>query len=219
MLFWQNYMPTPMAPVPVFLSHEELWKKFLKGDQEAYGLIYRDFYKELYTYGQRILQHPDDTKNLIHELFLHLWESRSQLSQVESVKAYLLVAMRRRTFRSLELKRRFVLVPTEDEVEYDGFTFSPHDFDLPQDQDQARKEQLVKAVNSLTQRQREIIYLRYYQNLSIPEIADALSLNYQSVSNHLQRAFQAIRSNPVMRVLVTVASIAVILSMTIPLHF
>jgi RNA polymerase sigma factor (sigma-70 family) len=206
-----------MSPIPLFGSNEELWKKFLEGDRDSFSLIYRTYYRDLYTYGQRILRHPDDTKNLIHELFLHLWENRSQLSPVDSVKSYLLVAMRRRVFRSLELKRKFLLKPIDGENEYDGFVFFLNDFDMPEDQDQIKNEQLLQAINSLTQRQREIVYLRYYQDLSITEIADALSLNYQSVSNHLQRAFQAIRTNPILRILVTLSSIAGILGLSLPL--
>ena len=47
---------------------------------------------------------------------------------------------------------------------------------------------------SLPAREREALYLRYYEGLSIPEIADVMNVNRQSVSNFLQKALSKMRS-------------------------
>ncbi len=43
-------------------------------------------------------------------------------------------------------------------------------------------------MSSLTTRQREIVYYRYIKDMSIDEISKITDMNYQSVSNSIQRA-------------------------------
>lgn len=47
----------------------------------------------------------------------------------------------------------------------------------------------------MPKRQREVIYLQYYQNLTRDEIAKIMDINQQSVSNLLQAAFKSFREN------------------------
>ncbi len=74
------------------------------------------------------------------------------------------------------------------------------------EREEAVKAQLVQSINTLPERLREIIYLRYYQDLSIGEIAEALSLNYQSVANSLQRAYRSLREEKGLRMLLLAGS-------------
>ena len=58
---------------------------------------------------------------------------------------------------------------------------------------QKQKEVLLAALDELSPRQREIIYLRFYQNLSYEEIADIMDLNYQTSRNLLYKAIRSLR--------------------------
>ncbi|SDL54696.1 RNA polymerase sigma factor, sigma-70 family [Catalinimonas alkaloidigena] len=191
-------------------SPEALWMTFLAGDEVAFTSLYRAFYRDLFKYGCRLLHDDDQAQNLIHELFLDLWDKRAQLSSVHSVRAYLLVAYRHRILRFLDTARRYPLKSLNEVTALPqlGFTFSPEDFLIDEEHDQAKKERLVQAINQLTDRQREIIYLRYYRDLSLPEIAEALSINYQSVANHLQRAFAVLRQDKALRIALELSSLA-----------
>src|SRR5690606_31778216 len=54
--------------------------------------------------------------------------------------------------------------------------------------------QLQAQLAALPRREREAIYLRYYENLEVHEIAEIMAINRQSVSNFLQKALTRIRS-------------------------
>ncbi len=75
----------------------------------------------------------------------------------------------------------------------DAYIYSIEDIMI---QEQAQEEDIVrirKAMEDLPPRQREIIYLRYYSELSLADIAQVMSLTYQSVRNLLHKAFIRIR--------------------------
>jgi RNA polymerase sigma factor (sigma-70 family) len=53
---------------------------------------------------------------------------------------------------------------------------------------------LLAAVHRLPQRQREVVVLRYYSDLSERQIADALDISPGSVKAHAHRALTTLRS-------------------------
>lgn len=66
---------------------------------------------------------------------------------------------------------------------------------IAEEASEGTRKYLARLLNSLTGRQKEIVYLRYYEDLSYQEISELLSINFQSVANHLQRAFETLRKN------------------------
>ena len=74
-------------------------------------------------------------------------------------------------------------------------TFSIQDQWVESETEQHRLDQLNFMMNMLPARQKEVLYLKFYQNLSNQEIAELLKVQYQSVSNLLQRALAFLRTH------------------------
>ena len=55
------------------------------------------------------------------------------------------------------------------------------------------KQELITTLNQLTTKQRELVFLRFYQELSYKQIAELLSVNEQSVKNSMQRIIKKMR--------------------------
>jgi len=53
---------------------------------------------------------------------------------------------------------------------------------------------VVDALSRLTNRQKEIIYLKYYQNLSYEEVSEIMNINYQVARNLLYQAIKSLKS-------------------------
>jgi RNA polymerase sigma-70 factor (sigma-E family) len=60
--------------------------------------------------------------------------------------------------------------------------------------DTARRTAVLQAMQQLPQRQREVLALRYYLELSEAEIADALGISQGAVKSHASRGATALRS-------------------------
>src|SRR5690625_5658543 len=57
-----------------------------------------------------------------------------------------------------------------------------------------QKEELQKALNQLSNQQKEVLYLHYFNGMSYGEIEEILNINRQSVRNHMYRAMTYLRT-------------------------
>lgn len=177
-----------------YTSHEnQLWKSFLNGDIKAWEQIFKLFYKDLYGYGIKLSTRPELTKDCIQELFVVLWDRREHLNEVESVKAYLLASLRRSLLKKMKKKRRHYVewngeVHTSVEIQ-----FSPEDIIIRDEIKADKRNALYKALDLLPDRQKEVLYLKYFNGMSYDEIEEILSINYQSTRNHIYRAIKKLR--------------------------
>ncbi|OIN55419.1 RNA polymerase sigma factor, partial [Arsenicibacter rosenii] len=131
-------------------------------------------------------------EDCIQDLFLQLWQNRLQINETESVKHYLLKALRHHIMQYHRAKSRY----TTEDLDWDASI--PEEFDaetllIHQESLRLLTQNMQTQLDKLPVREREALYLRYYENLSIPEIAEVMQVNRQSVSNFLQKALLKIR--------------------------
>lgn len=172
----------------------KLWKDFLNGSKTALSKIYLTYVKHLYAFGCKFTADKSLVKDCIQELFVTLMRSRSKLSATDNVKAYLFVALKRSILRELHRSTRF-----EKLIERGDYRFelAYDDFGRTQLEDDAisKKRMAVRAaVTTLTSRQKEALYLRFYVGLGHKEIAKILHLEEQSSRSLISRALKKVRN-------------------------
>ena len=154
------------------------WNLFLKGDNNALESIFSGNYDHLYNYGRKLTNDRTTIEDAIQELFIDLIKYRKKISSTDNVKFYLLKSLRNKinSLRSNSLELKFDISDSSSETyshkEYPG---------------------LQKQIELLSVSEREIIYLKFYNNLKNAEIADILDVKYQTVANHLQNAIVKLR--------------------------
>ena len=169
-----------------------LWQSFKNGDSAAYATIYKKHADPLLKYGIHLCADLNLVEDAIHDLFVDLWEKRKQLKEVKSLGIYLKVSLRRSIFRKLKKNK---IISSEELVHQNAFKFSLQSEDLKREMEsyEAIENQLIKALNELSPRQREIIYLRFYQNMSYEEIAKHLSLDTSYTYNITSKAYSKLK--------------------------
>jgi RNA polymerase sigma factor (sigma-70 family) len=169
----------------------QCWNDFKKGDKKAFSVIYFNHYNSLYQYALKICGNQETVKDVIHELFLKLWTNRKGLSEPQSLRFYLLKALKRDIVRKLiKDKNRIILHKKFVDVD---FEFSPEEVIIHTEADTAQKKLFFDLLNSLPPRQKEALYLKYYEGLTNDEIAEVMSMNYQSVANLLFRGLKTLK--------------------------
>lgn len=174
-------------------NESELWKSFLNGNLKAWEQIFKLFYKDLYGYGIKLSARPELTKDCIHELFVVLWDRREYLDEVKSIKAYLLASLRRSLLKKIQKKRKHYVAWDGEIDSPEGIQFSPEEVIIRDEIKANKKSALYDAIDSLPDRQKEVIYLKYFNGMSYDEIEEILSINYQSIRNHIYRAVKRLR--------------------------
>jgi RNA polymerase sigma factor (sigma-70 family) len=171
-----------------------LWDKMKSGDEKALSVIFTLYYSDLFKYSIKIFDQPDLVKDSIQDVFMRIWEKRTSLGDVQNPKAYLISSVRRKLFANKESRKDEI---SEDLLNSDGknlFQFSATDFIESEEISQKVRDSLVNAINSLPERQRELVFLRFYYDLRYLEISRIMEVNEQTVRNMMQRALANLRN-------------------------
>jgi RNA polymerase sigma factor (sigma-70 family) len=167
------------------------WQQFCAGDKNAFGEIAEWNYTALHHYGTRFTSDRDLIKDCIQDLFLELWEKRGKLDHVVSIKPYLFQSLRNNLLRRVKKQSLFSGITHQDDFPEDGL--SAESSWISSETDQHTSALLKNGIELLPKRQREALYLRYYENLSYDEIGEVMGLQRQAVANYLQYGIQKLR--------------------------
>jgi RNA polymerase sigma factor (sigma-70 family) len=172
----------------------DIWKLFVKGDDRAFRKLIFEHYAVLFNYGSRFTEDRDLVKDAIQDLFLSLWNKRTSLSQPENIKAYLFASLRRSILRKLSENRK-----AKEKV---GDVNTHFDFQVSTEVQYIKEEttaniakKMAFSIEKLPPRQKEVIFLKFYQGFDRNEIAQAMDITPQTVSNLLQIALNKLKGD------------------------
>ncbi len=160
---------------------------------QLHSSIFKYHFDSLFNYGIKICGDEELVKDCIQELFFRMWKNNIDFSTVTYLKAYLFKGLRRQILNSLELKyNRLDRTEIED---YISLEFSPEDYFIKNQDEEELRSQILHALNNLPLKQREAIYLRYFEELEYDEIAEIMHINHQSVKNNVHRGLDTLRNS------------------------
>jgi RNA polymerase sigma factor (sigma-70 family) len=174
-------------------ENQLLWKSFLQGNKEALATIFLLFHDDLYRYGLKLSGNENLVEDSLQDLFLQLWKNRHNLKPIDNLKPYLFKSFRNHVIDNVELQNPVIQVEIDFEHPFE-VTYSPEDFIIQQQVSEENRLKIIEALNNLSSRQREAIYLRYFEELDFDMIAIIMDMNVQSVRNTLHRGLQALRN-------------------------
>ena len=173
-----------------------LWQSFLKGDDKSFAIIYQHYIEPLFSYGFKISPDRDIVPDCIQEIFIDLFLRRKKLNlPIEHLKPYLFIAFRNCLLKKIEKQRKLEQFVTHEKnnnlpflVEYslkDNFT----ELEISEEV----KIKLQSAVNKLSPRQKEKIYLKFEEEIDYPEISQIMKISVESARKLLYRALLSLR--------------------------
>lgn len=171
------------------MSDKLLWNQLKAGKRQAFESIYRNNFVHLYNYGKKLSRDESLIEDCIQDLFIELWERRERLGETDAIKPYLLVSVRRKIINAAKKLQKTISdqEPTDESFEAE---LSIDTLLIEGEEQQERSSQLKDALQQLSHRQREVIYLKYQQNMDYKDIAETMDINYQSVRNLASKAIR-----------------------------
>jgi len=177
-------------------TEHQLAADFQRGDPDALSLTIEQFSNEIFRYLYLCTRREDLAEDLTQEVFLRAYAKRHLLVRFNHFRAWLFTIAR--NIAAKEMKRHHYrlemhmedLPPGTSQGLSDG---NPGASALSQ-QSQMR-DLLIEAVNALDGEDRELILLRYFSELPLKEISEALGIPMGSIGGKLNRALQTIRTH------------------------
>lgn len=180
------------SSAPNHTAEQQLWTRFLAGEESAFQLLMTTYYGSLFRYGTRFSKDREFIKDCIQDLFLYLWERRASLRTEIVLKPYLMASLRRYMHRHIpdaNLSEEF----SDDKVQRFDFEFSVEETFIRQETTFNRSQHMQSLLQTLPRRQKEVIYLKFFQELEREQIAEVMDIAPQTVSNLLQLALRHLR--------------------------
>lgn len=175
------------------LTDKELWAGIRKNDREALAQLFQRYYFILVRAGLQYVQDAELAKDAANDIFYQLWRNRSSLSEVNNVKAYLGTAFRNQVFQLLRraLKEQERLEQWRQAEE--PLQISYEDMLVALQVKEAQKEQLRRAMEQLTPRQKEYLHLKFYEGMSYEQIAEKTGQALKTIYNTTYEAIKLLR--------------------------
>ncbi|QHT65197.1 sigma-70 family RNA polymerase sigma factor [Rhodocytophaga rosea] len=169
----------------------DLWNQFRNGSEEAYSFIYEKYVPVLYSYGYRVYPNEEIVKDCLQDLFVTLWLSRKNLGPTDSIKYYLFRSLRREIAQKVNADLNFTNEFANPVFKNTEASFENRLMEL--EEHHIRCKELDVALTYLSDRQREAIYLRFYQNIDFAEIATIMGITPRAVYKLIYRAVDILK--------------------------
>ncbi|MEM9672674.1 MAG: RNA polymerase sigma factor [Bacteroidota bacterium] len=166
------------------------WCQLQQGSSAALEVLYDRYFSQLFRYGLQLITDRSLVQDVLQDFFFELYTHHHSLSEVQQVRSYLFVCFRRKLLRS---RTSNLPVARLEEVVQPTTQSSEHSLIYSQLSEEKRKL-LTRAVTKLSKRQKEAVFLRFYQELSYEEIAVVLELKEVKYARTLiYRSIQVLR--------------------------
>ncbi len=153
--------------------------KLREGDISAMEILYIRYAPQVRSFVFSILKNSEDTDDLVHDIFIKVWEKREIICQVKSFKAYLFTTTRNTVYNKLKHDRvhqKYVNYSSKNPANYDTEKRV-----VMQD----LLDLINKEIDSLTEQQKIIYKLSRYDNLTYKEIAEKMGISPKTVQYHI----------------------------------
>jgi RNA polymerase sigma-70 factor, ECF subfamily len=154
-------------------------------DKRAFEELFRKFFPALMAFAAKFLPDEDDAREVVHKVFINLWEKRDSLDTSTSLKSYLFKSVNNRSLNVIRDRRKFV----GDEIP-----------DLASDVDveaqmeaMELEEKIMKVIEGLPEKCKEVFELSRFEGLKYSEIADKLGISVKTVENQMSKALKVLR--------------------------
>ena len=163
-------------------------------DQPEFETIFRTHYAAMCDFALRYVREPALAEELVQDLFADLWARRGEWNLTGSLRAYLFTSVRN---RALNLRRRQAMERDweRDEIANDSAPFqrAPERADVALEREDLRAR-VSAAVESLPERCRLVMHLRWREQLRHAEIASIMGISVKGVEMQLSRGLRALRA-------------------------
>ena len=169
-------------------------------DEAALNYLFTNYYNRLFRTGLKYGATGDVVEEAIQAVFIDVWQYRQTLGEIVSFEAYLKGALRKRITKMSLIKSNNLIKINQNTENTEG---SENDLLLSveayenvlilQETNELKRQELIIALEQLTPRQKELIVLRYFEEMNYADIAERTQLQTDSIYKTIHEALKRLR--------------------------
>jgi len=173
-----------------------VWQSFIKGDNSAFTTLYHQYAERLLTYGYKFNINRELVRDALQEVFTDLYLRREKQDlKVENPAGYLFVSMKNNLLKKIQKEKKLNYTSInggKNNIEF-STEYNFQDQWIQSEISEETTKRIRIAVNTLTSKQKEIIFLKFEEELEYIEIAEILNISIESARKQLYRALKSLR--------------------------
>ena len=175
------------------VDYTEAVQKAKQGDQQAKEVLYTETCQHMFFIAKSIVKSDEEAMDIIHDSYICVFQKLDNIKNAAGFKSYLRTTVANRCKNYLRKKKPLYL----SDMTEDGTELELEDTDGVIPGELVGNEDVIecvrRVVESLPEEQRMCVILRYYDEMSLQEIADTLEISLGTVKSRLSRANKKMR--------------------------
>jgi RNA polymerase sigma-70 factor (ECF subfamily) len=159
-----------------------------KGDTAAFKNLFNTYCQALINFARRYVKDTQIAENIVQDVFVKIWEMRSELNPSLNIKVYLYTMVKNHSLkyiRHLDVQHR-----SEPYIE----KLQPA-VQTPEEEAQGKElsQAINEAIEKLPEKERLIFSMNRFDHLTYKEIAEIQDLSVKTVETYMGRALRFLR--------------------------
>ncbi|WP_341903835.1 RNA polymerase sigma-70 factor [Fluviicola taffensis] len=169
------------------VEEKQVITQVVTGDLNTFEMVFRDYYKPLVRYGSTFLKDSDEAEDVVQQVFVSLWEKRTQLDIHTSIRAVLYKSVQNACLN--KIKHLKIRAGYAEDLKA---TVVQHDSSDPVQVNELN-ERIQVAVENMPEQCGRIFKMSRFEQLRYQEIADQLGLSVKTIENQMGKALKIVR--------------------------
>lgn len=180
---WILLSSFPEFPTLHYLTAQD---KILKASFEK---LFRDHFTALCFFARKYLGDMDSSKEIVHSVFIRLWENRAEFAWDKPAKSYLFTAVYNRSMNFIRDNKKFI---SQDAAENLLEPEQGHAFSDNMEVSEL-ENRIQHALQQLPEKCREVFELNRFEGKKYQEIADMLGISVKTVETQMSKALKILK--------------------------
>lgn len=158
-------------------------------DKAAFEELFRSCFTPLCSFAQKYVGDIDEAKDIVHNVFINLWNKREEVDLNTSLKSYLFQGVYNRSLNYIRDHKKLVKFDTpQSEAELGQYLESKDHLESEE-----AEGRINRALDELPDKCREIFLMNRFDGLKYREIAKKLNISIKTVETQMSRALKTLR--------------------------
>ncbi|MCI9845768.1 RNA polymerase sigma-70 factor [Flavobacterium pectinovorum] len=174
----------------MIISDHELIERLKANDKGALTILYDSFCKQLLVFSYNVLKDKELCEEMVQDVFIEIWNRRSELQIKVSLQSYLYAAVRYKIFAEFR-KDKAIRVELYDDINSRLQYCTPETRMIHEE----LEEQVKQIIGSLPDKCQLVFNMSRNEELTHKEIAERLGISVRTVETHITNALKMLRDS------------------------
>ena len=159
-------------------------------NEKKFEELFRNYFSVLCLFANKIIPDFDSAKEVVHEVFINLWERRNKVDATKSFKSYLYTSVHNRCLNFVRDHKKFQQNIDIERIKHEEFSENSDSI-----VEIEMREKIINTIDSLPEKCKKVFELSRYEGFKYSEIAQKLNISVKTVEAQMSKALKILREN------------------------